>query len=149
MDKSGKFLLQVTGPGLLILLAVLYPVYRFGSTELLRGVFYGYAASAMIIVSGFFSIQWAFTKSTKTFFAVVLGGMFSRLLLVGGVLWWAWKYARVDIKGFVLALMASYLMLQGLEIRFVQRALGGQTAAKESGSEVDGFASRTDSLSAR
>jgi hypothetical protein len=106
----------------------LFPVRYFGNSQLAWGVFYGYLVSLINILFAFFSIKWAFNKSTKTFFAVVLGGMGVRFAILITALFLVWKFIQVPLLSFIVSLVCFYLTLQFFEVRFIQKELNSNKA---------------------
>jgi CHASE2 domain-containing sensor protein len=129
MNENLKIFFQISGITSAILVISLVPVTFLGNARLAWGVFYGYLVSLINILFAFFSIKWAFNKSTKTFFAVVLGGMGVRFLVVISALFFAWKIAKVPLIGFVVSLVVFYLTLQIFEVRFIQNELRNRKVA--------------------
>jgi hypothetical protein len=123
VSENFKFLIQISGLTSVLLLVALVPVLYFGSPRLAWGVFYGYLVSLVNILLAFFSIRWAFNKSTKTFFAVVVGGMGLRFFILAAVMFLVWKLALAPLPAFAISLVGFYLTLQIFEIRFIQREL--------------------------
>lgn len=113
----------------MLLAAVIVVLRQIGRADLIPGVVYGYLVSLLNIASAYFSLKWAFDKSTTTFFAVVLGGMGIRILILGAALFFVWKFTQIPLVGFVVSLVGFYLLLQFVEIRFVHRSLAGRKAA--------------------
>ncbi|MCG8605523.1 hypothetical protein MJD09_11060 [bacterium] len=129
MNENLRFLLNIFGITSILLLISLLPVRYFGSSQLAWGVFYGYLVSLINILFAFFSIKWAFNKSTKTFFAVVLGGMGVRFAVLITALFLVWKFIQVPLLSFIVSLVCFYLTLQFFEVRFIQKELNSNKAA--------------------
>ena len=129
MNENLRFLLNIFGITSILLLISLLPVRYFGSSQLACGVFYGYLVSLINILFAFFSIKWAFNKSTKTFFAVVLGGMGVRFAVLITALFLVWKFIQVPLLSFIVSLVCFYLTLQFFEVRFIQKELNSNKAA--------------------
>lgn len=129
MNENLKFLIQISGLTSILLVVSLIPVLYFGNSRLAWGVFYGYLVSLVNILFAFFSIKWAFNKSTKTFFAVVVGGMGVRFLILIVTMFIVWKFVEVPLSAFALSLVAFYLTLQIFEIRFIQKELQSKKIA--------------------
>lgn len=123
MNENIKFLVQIGGITSALLVVSLILVNYFGNSRLAWGVFYGYLVSLSNILFSFFSIKWAFNKSTKTFFSVLLGGMGIRFVVVLLALFIAWKFTQIPLVGFIVSLVCFYLTLQFFEARFVQNEL--------------------------
>ena len=129
MNDNLKFLIQISGLTSILLVVSLVPVIHFGNSRLAWGVFYGYLVSLVNILFAFFSIKWAFNKSTKTFFAVVVGGMGARFLILIVTMFIVWKFVEVPLSAFALSLVLFYLTLQIFEIRFIQKELQNKKIA--------------------
>lgn len=129
VNENLKFLIQIGGITSVLLIISLVPVNYFGNSRLVWGVFYGYLVSLVNILFAFFSIKWAFKKSTKTFFAVVLGGMGIRFIVIILALFFVWKVAQVPLLGFIISLVGFYLTLQFFEVRYIQKELDHRKAA--------------------
>lgn len=112
----------------LLLVISLIPINYFGDSRLALGVFYGYLVSLVNIIFAFYSIKWAFNKSNKTFFTVVLGGMGIRFVFLVLALFFVWKFLPVPLTGFIVSLVCFYLMLQVFEVRYIQKQLNGRKA---------------------
>jgi hypothetical protein len=129
VTENIKFLIQISGLTSVLLLVSLVPVWYFGNSRIVWGVFYGYLVSLANILFSFFSIKWAFNKSTTTFFAVVIGGMGARFLLLATVMFIVWKFVQVPLAAFAVSLAVFYLTLQFFEIRFIQKELQSKKTA--------------------
>ena len=129
MNDNLKFLIQISGLTSILLVVSLVPVLYFGNSRMAWGVFYGYLVSLANILFAFFSIKWAFSKSTKTFFAVVVGGMGVRFLILIVTMFIVWKFVQVPLSAFALSLVLFYLTLQIFEIRFIQKELQSKKIA--------------------
>jgi hypothetical protein len=101
-------------------LLALTPAWKWGSPAVFRGILYGCLLSLFLISSGFMAIRWAFHRPPRTFYGVVLGGMLVRFVIIGICLVLVRRAENVHIYGFVSAVMASYVILQILEARFIQ-----------------------------
>jgi len=98
-------------------------VYYFSGVKYISGVVSGYFISLMNMLFAFFSMKWAFNKSNKTFFKVVLGGMGIRFLVLMGAIFFVWKFVHIPFIAFIISLIGFYLMLQVFEIKFIQSEL--------------------------
>jgi hypothetical protein len=117
------FILQAAGLTAALCAITLFAAERFGSPAMVRGVWYGCLLSLFLMTSGYAAIQWAFHRPAKTFYAVVMGGMLVRFVIIGLSLVVVRRMENVHLYGFVGAVMASYVLLQVLEIRFIQTEL--------------------------
>lgn len=129
MSDNLRFLAQVCGISSLLLAASILVLHLSGRDDLIMAVVYGFFVSLINIASAFFSIKWAFDKPLRTFFAVVLGGMGIRMLVLATALFFVWKFTQIPLIGFIVSLVIFYLLLQFIEIRFVQKSLADRKAA--------------------
>ena len=106
-----------------MLVVAIISVNLFGRSYLVEAVFYGYLVSLVNILFSFYSIKWAFNKSNSTFFAVVLGGMGVRFLILIAALFFVWKFTQIPLTAFIVFLVAFYLTLQFFEIKYIQEQL--------------------------
>lgn len=130
---SWRFILQAAALTAGLYLVVLLPTWKWGSPAMGRGVFYGFLLSLFLITSGFVAIRWAFHRPAKTFYGVVLGGMFVRFVIIGICLVFVRQAESVHMYGFVGAVMASYIVLQILEVRFIQAELAKSPRSLQKG----------------
>jgi len=113
-----------------VLLVTLFFLIGLEKKEYISGVVFGYLVSLVNVLFAYLSITWAFKKSSKTFFATVLGGMGVRFVILGSALFFVYKFAQIPMLGFTLSLIGFYLTLQFFEIRFIQRELDNRKALK-------------------
>ena len=123
MNDNLKFLLQICGFTSILLVIAIISVSFFGASHLIGAVFYGYLVSLVNILFSFYSIKWAFNKPNSTFFAVVLGGMGARFLVLIAALFFVWKFTQISLTAFIVSLVAFYLTLQFFEIKYIQKQL--------------------------
>lgn len=114
---------------LLLLAASALALKLSGREDLLWGVVSGFLVSLLNIASAFFSLKWAFTRSHTAFFAVVFGGMGFRLVVIIVSLIVIAKMTQIPLGAFVASLIGFYLVLQAMEIRFIQKNIVGRKAA--------------------
>lgn len=129
MNENLKGFVHICGITSGILLISIILTGYFGNSDLVWGVIYGYLVSLVNILFAYYSIKWAFRKSNTTFFAVVLGGMGIRFLVLMFALFFVWRFAQIPLIGFAISLVGFYLTLQFFEIRLVQKELNGRKAA--------------------
>lgn len=128
--RPAWFILQAAGLTVVLCVVALLLADRFGSPAILRGVWYGCILSLFLITSGYAAIRWSFHRSAKTFYGVVMGGMLARFVIIGICLVIVRRMENVHIYGFVGAVMASYILLQILEVRFIQAELRSRKSDK-------------------
>jgi hypothetical protein len=128
VNDNLKSLLQIGGFTSILLVLALVFVSAFGNMHLVWSVLYGYLVSLVNILFAFFSIKWAFDKPNTLFFAVILGGMGIRFLILVTALLFVWKFTQVPMTGFIASLVGFYITLQAFEIRFIQKELNNRKA---------------------
>lgn len=114
-----KFLLELLGISVVVLLLTLLVVHFLLEPDRTKEIVLGCLISLAIFLAGFISINWSFGRSLKTFMGVVLGGMFFRFILIGAVLFLLIRFTKIHILSFVLAFFVFYLIYQIFEIRFI------------------------------
>jgi hypothetical protein len=75
------------------------------------------------VLCGYYMTRWAFRKSMKTFFNVVMGGMGIRLVIIGAVMVVLIRVLTMDVKLFIVTFGIYYLLFQLVEIYFINRGL--------------------------
>lgn len=121
--NTKKFLLELIGISVVVLILILIPIHLFLNENLISEIVYGYAVSLFIFILGFLSINWAFNRSLKTFMAIVLGGMFVRFLLIAVALFLFMRFTDIQIFYFIFSFVIFYLIYQFYEIRFINMRL--------------------------
>ncbi len=123
MGKNLRFLLWITvGAGSLVVILA-YPILTYFSPDIFHAFVWGAILSFFIILFAFFINSWALKRSGKAFYRAVFGGMAVRFLLVTLSLFYVWKFTELNLIVFVVSLMGFYLLLQILEIRYIQKNL--------------------------
>lgn len=133
---SARFVLQSAGVSTALGIIAVLLAWQWGSPAIVRGVGYGCLLSLFLITSGYVAIRWAFHRPAKTFYGVVMGGMLLRFIIIGISLVLVRQAEGVHIYGFVGAVMASYILLQIFEVRFIQAELRSQSNLKGKKSTV-------------
>lgn len=118
-----KFLLELIGISLVVLILISILISLIFGLDELAEVLIGYFVSLIIFIFGFFSINWAFKKSLKTFMVTVLGGMFLRFVLIGVALFLFVRFSDIHILYFILSFFIFYIIYQIYEIRFINLKL--------------------------
>ncbi len=101
-----------------------YPLVRAGSPEIIKASVAGAILAICNVLAGYAAIEYAFGKSTTTFFRVVLGGMGIRMFALAGILVLLIKVFDFYAGALVIALGIFYLVFLALEILFIQRKVG-------------------------
>ena len=107
----------------LFILIVSFPVYKLLGLNKLLAFLWGAFFSLFITIFAFTVNSWAFRFSGKSFYRLVLGGMFLRFVVVGIVLFGVWRYTSLHLITFLISLMAFYVLFQAIEIRYFQKNL--------------------------
>ncbi len=94
-------------------------------------LFYAWLTSLLIILIGYVANQWAFTKSHKVFFAVLLGGMAARILVVIGLMLLIYVKQWLPLVWFLVLLAIYYFLFQSVEIWVINRQLKQQGLNEE------------------
>ncbi len=128
MSENIKFLFLIVGLTSVLLIISVAIVGKFGNSQMVRGVFYGYLVSLTNVLLAFFSIKWAFKKPNRTFYSVMLGGMGIRIVILFTALFFVRSLPQVHLIAFTISLIGFYLTLQFFEIKFVQRTLTNRKA---------------------
>lgn len=118
-----KFFLGLTGFSFVVLILILSLSHFILKINKSREFVLGYLISLFIFILGFIAINWAFKRSMKAFMGVVLGGMFVRVVLIGGTLFLLIQFTNIHIFSFVLAFLVFYIISQFYEIKFIHSRL--------------------------
>lgn len=121
--------MHIGGLTLCLLVGALIPLHLIGDARLIGGVVLGYLVSLVNILLAFFSIKWAFRRSTRTFFSVVVGGMVVRFVILVLALFLVHAFTDIPLTAFAVSLIGFYLTLQVFEIRYIQNELNSGKAA--------------------
>ncbi len=125
MEKSKDSVLKIILMTLIVFLVAAFLIYTYSDILLLQAVSIGYALSLLNIIFGYTSTRWGFNRSTKTFLAVVLGGMAIRFIVFAVTLLIIYRYSNIPLLGFLISFILFYLFLQYFEIRFINQELKG------------------------
>jgi hypothetical protein len=87
----------------------------------LRGTVLGIALAASGAIAGMMLTAWSTGKEQKVFFAALAGGILGRLAVFGAALAYVGLRApgAIDATATAVALLASYVVFQVLEVRLV------------------------------
>ncbi len=109
----------------IVVLALLsaYPLWAFGSAEILRAVTAGALIATVNVLLGYCAIEYSLVKSTATFFKVVLGGMGIRMLLMAGALVILIKVYNYHVAALVGSLGIFYMVFLILEVLDINRKI--------------------------
>lgn len=98
-----------------------YPLWKFGTSEIIDSVIAGAVLSTVNVLLGYAAIEYSFGKSVSTFFKVVIGGMGIRLLLMAIVLVLLIKILNLHIAALIGALGIFYIVFLTLEVTYIQK----------------------------
>lgn len=113
----------ILGWTLLLFVLLYFPVHYFGGPGADKSYMLGSLLSVINIFSSLFSIQWAFRRKVKTFYAVVLGGMALRFFIFAAAAWMVIAVLEWPLTGFLVSFIFFYIFLQYHEIRFLNTQL--------------------------
>jgi len=126
MDGVGKFI-SILCIGIVGLVALAsYPVIKLYGLDSFIALVAGAGLGLFVILFAFVANSWAFSRSTKDFYRVVLGGMLVRFVLVGIILFVFWKFVNIDFIAFVTSFLGFYLVLHFVEIKYLQKHFVGK-----------------------
>ncbi len=101
-----------------------YPLMRSGSPEIIKASLAGALLATCNVLAGYAAIEYAFGKSTTTFFKVVLGGMGIRMFVLAGTLVLLIKVFDFYAAALVITMGVFYIVFLTLEILFIQKKIG-------------------------
>ncbi len=99
----------------------IYPLYRFGSIEIITAVVGGAALATFNILIGYFSVELTFEKSTTKFLKALLGGMGIRLLILLSAMVFFIKVLDFHLLAFTITLLGFYSIYLVVEILFIDK----------------------------
>ena len=121
--KITKFLAELIGITLVILILILVILFASFSGQKANEIITAYFASLFIFISGFVAVIWGLKKSLKVLLIIVFGGMFLRFVLIGVTLFLVMRSTNLDIIAFIVSFFIFYLIYQFYEIRFINLKL--------------------------
>ena len=121
MTIDKRFPLQVLCALIVVALAGVYPMVRYGSSEILIAASVGALLSTVNVLAGFLAIEYSFTRSYTTFLKTVLGGMGVRMALTLGALLVLIKVVGLHTVALTVSLLGFYLIFLILEVLFIQK----------------------------
>ena len=126
MDGVWKFIWLLCAGIVALVALTAYPIIKFYGFDAFIAVAAGAGVGSFVILFAFVANSWAFSRSTKDFYRVVLGGMLVRFVLVGAILFVFWKFVEIDFIAFVTSFLGFYLLLHFVEIHYLQKRLVGK-----------------------
>lgn len=115
--------------GVIVVLAAgagAYPLFHWGTPEILVGAATGAVLSTLNAVAGFLMIEYGFRRSYTTFLKMVIGGMGVRLAVMLGAMLVLILVAHMHTLALTLSLLGFYTVFLALEIGFLQRSFGAK-----------------------
>lgn len=100
-----------------------YPLMKYADNEIVIAVVAGGVLATVNVLLGYAAIEYAFGKSTTTFFKYVLGGMGVRLLFLGVSLVVLMKFAGLHAGALVGSMGVFYMVFLFLEVLFIQKKI--------------------------
>ncbi len=79
--------------------------------------------SFSVILFAYYLNRWAFQKSNKVFFRVLVGGMVARIVIVVALIFLVWWLFQLSPTLFLISLIAYYLIFQIMEAMFLQKQM--------------------------
>jgi hypothetical protein len=108
---------------LIAFVAIVIPLFCFTSLSFVLSFTLGYIVCLANILVSIASLRWGFSKTSKTFYKVVWGGMLLRLAVFCLILVLLYRCTHLPVSGFLFAFVLSYVYLQYQEIRLVNESL--------------------------
>ncbi len=84
---------------------------------------FAWSLSFVVIFFGYSANRWAFARSHKIFFSVLLGGMVLRILLIVGIVLLIFFKEWVPILSFLIILTIYYFVFQIAEVVLINNQL--------------------------
>src|SRR5262245_12872691 len=118
-----RFLLRVCLIVGTVGLASAYPLWTYGSPDIVLAVAIGCGLSVLNAVCGSLMITYAFDKPSETFLKAVLGGMGIRVALLLTAFFVMIKLAKLHTIAFSTSLLGFYVIFLVLEIFSMQQSI--------------------------
>ncbi len=112
-------------------LAIWLPLSLWKGQQFLVTPFVSCVISFFVILFAYYLNRWAFQKSNKVFFRVLVGGMVARIVLVVALIFLVWWLLHLSPTLFLITLIAYYLIFQIMEAKFLQNQMGKKSVASE------------------
>ena len=98
-----------------------YPLWRWGSLEIIEAVAAGALLSTLNVLAGYVTIEYSFDKSHTTFLKAMLGGMGIRMVVMLAALVVLIKLVGMHAAALTSSLFGFYIVYLILEVLFIQR----------------------------
>lgn len=96
-----------------------YPLLKFASEEIIRGVTAGIVLSVLNVMLGYAAIEYSTNKSYSHFVQVVLGGIAIRLVVIAGSLLLLILFFKIHPVSLVTSLFGMYVIFLALEVLYI------------------------------
>jgi len=104
-------------------LIIWLPLFLWKGQQFLVTPFIGCLISFFVILFAYYLNRWAFQKSNKVFFRVLVGGMVARIVIVVALIFLVWWFFHLSPTLFLISLIAYYLTFQIMEANFIQKQM--------------------------
>ena len=104
-------------------LIIWLPLFLWKGQQFLVTPFIGCLISFFVILFAYYLNRWAFQKSNKVFFRVLVGGMVARIVIVVALIFLVWWFFHLSPTLFLISLIAYYLIFQIMEANFIQKQM--------------------------
>lgn len=118
-----SLLLQFIYVIILSFLVIWVPLSIWKSGQYLITPFVSSLISLAVIFSAYSLNRWAFRKSHKVFFRLLIGGMVTRIVLVVILILIAWRLFHLNPTLFLISLIGYYLIFQILEVKILRKQM--------------------------
>ena len=108
---------------ILFYLVMLYPIFLWGGSQLVKSYTLGYFVSVVLMLSSLSLLRWSFNKKAKTFYIVVMGGMTMRFIIFAGIVFLLLRVLHWPLYGFIFSFLIFYVFLQYQEIKLINDEL--------------------------
>jgi hypothetical protein len=123
MKSDWSFPRQIAVALVVLVVIASYPLLSTASATIIEAVVAGGILATVNVLLGYAAIQYAFGKSTTTFFKVVLGGMGIRLLLLATALVVLIRILGLHAGALVGSMGVCYVVFLTLEVMFIQKKI--------------------------
>ncbi len=109
-------------------LVIWLPLSLWKGQQFLVTPFISCLMSLFVILLAYYLNRWAFQKSNKVFFRVLVGGMVARIVIVVALIFLVWWLFQLSPTLFLISLIAYYLIFQIMEAMFLQKQMRKKSA---------------------
>jgi len=98
-----------------------YPLFRYGTEDIIRAAGAGAILTTVNVLLGYAAVEYSFGKSATIFLKYVLGGMGIRMLLVTLVMLLLIKVYQFNAEALIVSMGIFYVVYLALEILFIHK----------------------------